>query len=188
MIETSSILAALHAYEPTIEAEQSFKEQLLSFVNNTTAPCDRQTIAGHITASAWVLSPDLQSVLLIQHRGLNRWLQPGGHIEHSDDSLLDAALREVAEETLLTDLSPATDGIFDIDIHSIPRKRDIPEHLHFDVRYLFVAHTLTTQAAPTEVNDVQWLPLTEVSTIDKDESLVRMADKALGLQSALGKL
>ncbi|WP_242423994.1 NUDIX domain-containing protein, partial [Frankia sp. EI5c] len=38
-------------------------------------------------------------VLQIRHRSLSRWLLPGGHIEPGDASLLDAALRELTEET-----------------------------------------------------------------------------------------
>ncbi|HAN31188.1 MAG TPA: hypothetical protein DCQ06_06275 [Myxococcales bacterium] len=48
---------------------------------------------GHFTASAFVVSPDRSSLLLIKHKKLGRWLQPGGHIEAEDTTVESAARR-----------------------------------------------------------------------------------------------
>jgi len=49
------------------------------------------------------------------HRGkLNRWLQPGGHIEDCDPTAQDAARREAQEEAGLSGLHPIG-GLFDVD-------------------------------------------------------------------------
>ena len=50
---------------------------------------------GHFTASAFVLAPDRRAILEVHHAKLGRWLQPGGHVESADDSLVSAAHREV---------------------------------------------------------------------------------------------
>ena len=47
-----------------------------------------------------MLSPFHRSVLLVHHRKLGRWLQPGGHADGEAD-LLQVALREAREETAL---------------------------------------------------------------------------------------
>ena len=47
---------------------------------------------GHFTASAFVFSPERDAVLLIKHTFLRLWLQPGGHIEENDASIVDAML------------------------------------------------------------------------------------------------
>lgn len=96
---------------------------------------------GHLTASGFVLSPDRKGVLLVEHVKLGRWLQPGGHLEPDDYSFEDAARREIYEETGLEDLrlDPEMDGLFDLDVHMIPMHGGEPEHLHYDVRYVFVA-------------------------------------------------
>ena len=96
---------------------------------------------GHLTASGFVLSPDRTSVLLVEHVKLGRWLQPGGHLEPNDRSFEEAARREIYEETGLENLryDPAMNGLFDLDVHMIPVHAGEPEHLHYDLRFVFVA-------------------------------------------------
>ena len=64
----------------------------------------RRNFTGHVTGSGLVLSPDRSHVLLIHHRFLERWLQPGGHMEPHEITPYDTALREVREETGLQPL------------------------------------------------------------------------------------
>jgi 8-oxo-dGTP pyrophosphatase MutT (NUDIX family) len=65
----------------------------------------RTNMAGHITASGFVMTPDRSETLLICHKGLNRWLQPGGHVDVDDAEIWYAARREIREETGLTDFA-----------------------------------------------------------------------------------
>jgi 8-oxo-dGTP pyrophosphatase MutT (NUDIX family) len=133
---------------------------------------------GHFTASAFVLSPDRDAFLLIFHKKLSRWLQPGGHVEESDDSLLATARREVAEEVGIQDMSIVAEegALFDIDIHGIPARRDEPGHEHFDVRYLFQALSLDFTKSD-EVAGARWVPFTELLGLTSDESVRRVARK-----------
>ena len=105
----------------------------------------RRTFPGHITASAIVLDASRQRTLLIRHRAMNRWLQPGGHYE-APESLPDSALREAMEETGLQELAldpwHARSSLpIDIDTHRIAARpdRDEPEHFHHDIRYVILA-------------------------------------------------
>ncbi|WP_328774848.1 NUDIX domain-containing protein [Streptomyces goshikiensis] len=52
----------------------------------------------HVTAGA-LLVRDGGEVMLIEHRAYGITLQPGGHLEATDTTLLGAALRELSEET-----------------------------------------------------------------------------------------
>jgi 8-oxo-dGTP pyrophosphatase MutT (NUDIX family) len=134
---------------------------------------------GHFTASAFVVDAGYEHVLLVHHRKLGRWLQPGGHVEPSDLDVLAAARREVAEETGVASLSLLREGLFDLDIHAIPTLGDQPAHLHFDLRSLFRADDL--ELSPNdEVEDVRWVRLAELSTVSDDESVLRVAKKLLG--------
>ncbi len=59
----------------------------------------------HFTATAFVVRDD--STLLHWHKRLQQWMPPGGHIEPDEDPL-EAALREVREETgLAVEVIPA---------------------------------------------------------------------------------
>lgn len=112
---------------------------------------------GHFTASGFVLDPDRTRLLLILHRRLGLWLQPGGHVEPTDVSLLAAAEREVCEETGI--LPPSVlESCFDLDIHRIPATSSAPSHLHFDVRALLGAQDLLLRQAH-EVADARWFEL-----------------------------
>lgn len=138
---------------------------------------------GHFTASAFVLSPDGGELFLIHHPKLGIWVQPGGHVEASDADVLAAARREVLEEVGLEDapLHPACAGVFDIDIHPIPARKDEPAHEHFDVRFLFAAPHKELVRASAEVRGGRWVPLGDVADAGSDRSVTRAAAKAARL-------
>src|ERR1019366_9544713 len=58
---------------------------------------DRKNMIGHLTASALVMDKQ-GNCLLIYHRFLKRWLQPGGHLD-VEEMPQAGALRELKEET-----------------------------------------------------------------------------------------
>ncbi|MDJ1135459.1 NUDIX domain-containing protein [Streptomyces iconiensis] len=58
----------------------------------------RRTFPVHVTAGA-LLVRDGVEILLSGHRAYGLTLQPGGHLEPVDTTLVDAAVRELAEET-----------------------------------------------------------------------------------------
>ncbi|MEU7823038.1 NUDIX hydrolase [Catellatospora sp. NPDC049133] len=123
----------------------------------------RSTFTGHLTCSAIVVNPD-GLVLHIRHRVLGKWLGPGGHLEARDTSLVDAAVREVEEETGIADdlLTLADDIPADIGVYLIPANpgRGEPQHNHFDLRFLFtVPAGVEVRLQAEEVDDCAWLPL-----------------------------
>ena len=122
----------------------------------------RANMRGHITTSAFVLDPGLQQILMIHHRTLNRWLQPGGHHE-AGQGLWESAMREAMEETGVAALAahPNFGALMplDIDSHAIPanpRKAEAA-HWHHDYAYLMIA-PLDVALRPQldEVNGVAW--------------------------------
>lgn len=131
---------------------------------------------GHLTASAWVLSPDRTEVLLLHHRKLGKWLQPGGHAD-GDEDLLAVAQRELHEETGLVAATPAKD-IFDLDIHDIPPFGDVPGHQHFDVRFLMVAGNRDVPQRNDESHAVRWHHLSRIEELTDEESIRRMVEKS----------
>ena len=146
----------------------------------------RTCFEGHITASAWILSPDHRQVLLVEHRKLQRWLQPGGHADGDTDTFR-VALREVQEESGLTQLAPL-EGVtpelpFDIDVHRIPARPGEPAHLHHDLRYVFVTAPGQTLRLSDESTALRWVERDRLAEFSTEESILRMERKTCVLFS-----
>ena len=168
----------LSKYGALDETEAGYVTRMLE-LSREGAACERSHFApGHFTASAFVLSPDQREVILIHHKKLGIWVQPGGHVEATDADLLSAARREVAEEVGLEDLDlvSTASSLFDVDIHRIPARKSEPAHEHFDVRFAFVARTRDF-VRTEEVADVRWVPLDDVASITSDVSVLRAVRK-----------
>ena len=123
-------------------------------------PFDEHADRVHVTASAVVVGP--RGVLLHKHKRLGIWIQPGGHVE-AGESLIDAALRETAEETGL-DALPVGDGPVHVDVHAAPKG-----HEHLDIRFLLRADG-DPSPPPGESPDVAWFGW-EVAAAATDEAL-----------------
>jgi 8-oxo-dGTP pyrophosphatase MutT (NUDIX family) len=177
-MNTEKVIQALENYFPSNAIEIKFKQEMLDFVQNNPNDFYKSSFQlGHLTGSAWIISPDYQQVLLTHHRKLNKWLQPGGHIEEGDEDMQFTALREAQEETGLQQLSLAILDIFDLDIHLIPAKGDMPAHPHLDFRYLILASPEEPLNITIESNDLKWFRLAEVSQVSDNESIMRMLKK-----------
>lgn len=153
---------------------------------------ERTCLPGHVTGSAWLLSPDRRAVLLTHHAKLDRWLQLGGHADGDSDPL-QVALREAQEESGLARLAPlAGDGPgdgeplpLDVDVHLIPARGGEPAHFHHDIRYLLVAAPGQEIAISPESNDLRWFDRERLAELLDDESQLRMERKARRLLAAL---
>ncbi len=140
------------------------------FVGRThgAALYDRKNPDGHVTASAMIYDAHSDAFLLLHHRRLDRYLQPGGHVEPNDSSVMAAARREVAEETGLSpnDYEWMSDRsglrIFDLDTHAIPAcpEKGEGEHYHHDVRFfLRLQHAARrVQLDSRETIGFRWVP------------------------------
>ena len=109
-----SLLAdALARHQPADDAEAADLAQIRAFVAEHADPFDRRIAVGHLTGSAIVISADGARTLLLHHRKLDRWLQPGGHADPGETAGEDVALREALEET----------GLAGLALHPTPRGR-----------------------------------------------------------------
>jgi 8-oxo-dGTP pyrophosphatase MutT (NUDIX family) len=141
----------------------------------------RSNLAGHLTGSAFVVDPGRERLLLIHHKALGRWLQPGGHAD-GDPDLVAVARREAQEETGVGALDLLVPGPWDLDIHRIPERRGVPAHLHYDVRFLFSAAGTDLQSDEREVHAAAWVPLADLASLGIEESVLRPAERISLLQ------
>ncbi|AUD02872.1 NUDIX hydrolase [Spirosoma pollinicola] len=170
------LLSLLEQHDAADANEQVMIHQTIEFVKKHPDCFDRSLGIGHITGSAWIVSPDREQVLLIHHRKLDRWLQPGGHAD-GDPDVAAVALREAREETGLTSLRLVSDAIFDVDIHTIPLRKDVPEHLHYDIRFLLEADPFEEFGDSEEITNIRWFSLNQAEKLIDSESIDRMIRK-----------
>lgn len=176
---TAALLRDLEAFEPPDEESKALLQTMLAFVRSAPDPLSRTSSTSHVTASAVIARPDGGAFLLIRHRKLEKWLQPGGHVDPQDASVFETALRESREETGVADLEPALGGrIFDVDVHRIPARGDQPGHVHYDVRHLLVSRAEAGTGQPEEVDGVAWCTLEEAIAKGVDGSLERSLRRA----------
>ncbi len=157
--------------------EASNLELLVKQASDESAdPTSRKNFVGHVTASGFIVHAPTKRLLLLGHKMLGLFLQPGGHIEPEDVSLKQAVLREVEEETglksedlkliPLLESDPAVP--FDIDNCYIPAndKKVEPEHYHHDCRLLFATEKLDIKTDPNESDGFKWVDLDEQAKQD----------------------
>lgn len=179
------LLASLVAYQSSYPVEMAFKERFIQLIENHDNCFERSLLTGHITGSAWMVDKSFSAAFMTHHAKLNRWLQPGGHAD-GDEDVARVALKEALEETGMSGLKLYTGQIFDLDIHVIPERKGVPQHEHFDIRYLISVDRNTPFQLSDESNELAWLPLEKVvQETDDNKSILRMVEKT---KSISGKM
>ncbi|MFH9687937.1 NUDIX hydrolase [Streptomyces sp. NPDC017413] len=149
------------------ELRQAYLEHLAQHEDGMWKACG----AGHVTASALVIDPERERVLLTLHRKLRMWLQMGGHCEERDVTLEAAALREATEESGITGLTLLPGGPVRLDRHPIPA----PCNWHLDVQYAALAPAGAAERISEESLELSWFGYADVPRV-ADASVVRLLE------------
>ena len=160
-----TLLEELEQYRPWNEQEERDRTELLRRLRSGEDLYTRDNAAGHLTASAWVVSPDRRQVLMAYHNIYDSWSWLGGHAD-GDRDLLAVALREVREESGLTAVRPVSRSIYSVEILTVDghEKRGAYDssHLHLNVTYLLEADPADpVRCKPDENSRVGWFGLEE---------------------------
>lgn len=175
MSDRNELVSQLNSYKTSFTDEQVFIKPFLELLKEKDC-FERTHLPGHITGSSWIIDNHLEYVLLVHHAKLNKWLQPGGHAD-GDDNVLRVALREAEEETGVKNFYPVHKTIFDLDIHTIPARKEMPEHLHYDIRFLLQCSRDEKIEVSEESHEVKWISLKELDRFNPERSLLRMLEK-----------
>ncbi len=158
------------------------RARVLALCDAPADPLDRGTLPDHLTASAVVVAPG-RGALLLHHRKLGRWFQPGGHVD-GDGNLLAAACREAAEETGLAGLRPVLPAV-DLDVHDVPYP-DGSFHVHHDLRFLLLAPPDAVEAHNDESTGAAWVTGdADLDALEADASTRRVVRVGLAVAARL---
>lgn len=175
--------AAKLVSEAALEAGlEPVRARVLDLVASPIDPLDRACLPDHLTASAVVVDLE-RGALLLHHRKLGRWFQPGGHVD-GDGNLLAAAWREAEEETGMAGLRAVLPAL-DLDVHDV-RYPDGSVHVHHDLRFLFLADAGVPVAHNHESTGARWVRhRAHLEACDADDSTRRLVGRGLAVAGQL---
>ena len=137
------LITQLENYIPFNEQEENDRRVLLEMLKEVDREYyTRNNETAHLSASAWVVSPDRTQVLMAYHNIYHSWSWLGGHADGERD-LLKTALREVREESGIQNVKPVSEDIFSVEILTVDghekKGKYVSSHLHLNVTYLLEA-------------------------------------------------
>lgn len=152
----ADLLKVFRSWQPLEQDQAILKEEYEHFlVERGAAALDRNAGSQHMTASAFIFTPDLLHILLCFHRKAQFWVQLGGHIDPDDESAAAAAHREAMEESGLQDVKPLTQQPLDLNRHALAHAFGSCK-IHWHIGYGFIARHDEAIQMSDESEDVAW--------------------------------
>lgn len=168
-----SLINLLNSYLILFPEESERQKLLIEYLESHKDDelIDWNNFDGHIVAGGFIYAKEENKFLVLYHNDLKMFLYPGGHVDNDDVNTLFATKREIYEETGINNLEQlkvSDDELMpiDIDTHIIGynERLNLPEHYHFDFRYLFVVEKI--QDIKTDVEEMsgyKWISLDELT-------------------------
>ena len=181
------LIAQIQDYIPVNEQEATDKAILLKWLAQPEDVSRRENLAGHLTASAWVVTPDRQKVLMAYHKLYNSWAWLGGHAD-GDWNLRRVAEKEAREESGIEDLRPVSENPVSLEILTVnghkKKGKYVPCHLHLNLTYLFEAEPdQVLHCKPDENSGVAWIPMAQLDQYSSEPWFLERIYSKLVLKS-----
>lgn len=167
------LIGQLREFHPWNEQEARDRNILIdAVVQQQEAVFQRSSVCSHMTASAWVISPDVRKVLMAYHNLYKSWSWLGGHADGETD-LLKVAVKEVQEESGLKNVVPVSDGIYSVEVLTVEghekRGEYVSSHLHLNVTYLLMADPQEPVRIKEDENSgVRWFATEEAPAMSSE--------------------
>ena len=177
------LIEEIKRYRPCCEQEERDKAVILAFLDAHGDAFLRENLVAHMTASAWVVNPARDKVLMVYHRLYDSWAWTGGHADGETD-LLAVALRECREETGVEHVRPVSGEIYSLEILTVDghekRGQYVPSHLHLNLTYLLEADEHDAlQICEAENSGVRWFSLDEALTAPSEPWMIERVYRKL---------
>ncbi len=163
----------LNNYLVLFPEEKGRQSEFIKYLenHNELEITDWNNFDGHIVASGFVYAKKDAKFLVLYHKDLKMFLYPGGHIDKEDGNPLVTAKREIFEETGLNNFEQLkiTDNALipiDIDTHKVAYndRLKLPEHFHFDFRYLFMIDSICDiKIDKEETSNYKWINMEQLN-------------------------
>ena len=167
------LISQIERYIPFNEQEEKDKAQILSALRSGAELITRENPVMHLTASAWVVSPDRKQVVMAYHNLYRSWAWLGGHAD-GDWDLQRVAKKEVMEECGLADIKAVSDDILSLEVLCVAghekKGEYLSSHLHLNVTYLFEADPkLPLRVKEDENSAVGWIDVADIPRKSTEE-------------------
>ncbi|HYE82136.1 MAG TPA: NUDIX hydrolase [Clostridia bacterium] len=173
------------------EQEEKDKELTIKCLEMFDDVLTRDNPIAHVTSSAFVINKNRNKVLMVYHNIFDSWSWTGGHADGEED-LLNAAIKEVKEETGIKRIFPVSEDILSLDIIPVightKKGTYVSPHLHISVAYLIEADEKEPLVVkPDENSGVKWIPIKEIETYSNEPHMKKIYGKMITKIEALSK-
>lgn len=156
----------IERYVPFNEQEERDKGIILEILESEENILTRENQKYHFTVSAWIVTPDRKKVLMCYHNIYDSWAWLGGHTD-GDSNIREVILKEVREESGITNIRFLLDEIFSLEILTvsghIKKGEYVSSHLHLNITFLLeVEENEKLLINPDENSGLDWIAIEEI--------------------------
>ena len=178
-------ITLINQFEPSNEIEREDKELFLAqFEEHGEELYIRDTSHAHMTASAIILNPQLNKILMVFHHIYDSYTWPGGHADGSDN-LFEVACIEVLEETGVEKIYPVTRKIISLESllvkEHIKNGNKVLKHHHYNVTFGFICSPKEKLKIKADENSsVEWVEIAQLRQCCNEKEMLPLYEKNIG--------
>lgn len=172
---------SIKSFIPCNEQEEKDKAVFFNCLKVFEDVLTRKNLIAHLTSSAFTVNRTRDKVLVVHHNIYNSWSWTGGHADGEED-LLTVAIKELEEETGVTNIKLVSPEIFSLDVLPVlghMRKGEyVSPHLHLSVAFLIEADENDALIVKEDENSgVKWIPLDKLNVYSNEPHMHKVYDK-----------